>query len=596
MRLTARLALALGCATALSGLLATFLDARLALLAQALLIALIGVWILRNRVSAPAARLAEWMRQILAGASTGIPPPAGELAPLAAEAARMAQSLSEARSAAQHEARLRQNGQSLWTAERLGEHVRRKLAGRPLVVVANREPYMHVRRGKATAVITPASGLVTGIEPILRACGGIWVGHGSGDADRENADSQGKLFVPPGQPQYTLKRVWLTPEEEQGYYYGFSNEGLWPLCHIAHTRPRFLAQDWDHYRNVNRKFFYAVLEELKEAREPYILIQDYHYAVLPRWIKEARPDARVAIFWHIPWPNPEAFGICPWQREILHGMLGADLIGFHVQGHCNNFLETVDAALESRVDWERFAVQREGHSTLVKPYPISIDFPTDAPSVDGTGKSALFKKLGASAEFLGIGVDRVDYTKGILERFRGIERFLQKYPEYRGRLLFVQMAAPSRMGIRRYVELLREVEAEAARINLAFHQRGAGPILLLSRHHSHEEIAPFYRAADFCMVTSLHDGMNLVAKEFVASRFDEGGSLILSSFTGAARELRQALIVNPYDAEQMGESIRTALEMSPQERSRRMSAMRRVLRENNIYLWASRLIDDLTAI
>ncbi|MBI4424185.1 MAG: trehalose-6-phosphate synthase [Elusimicrobia bacterium] len=582
-----------------------FIDERLALrwrrasarlAVYALLILVVSLWVVRGNVSTPIEQLAAWMRQVRAGEDPPVPQ-SGLLAPVAREAAQLARSLTEARSAAEEEARLRQRSQSLWTAERLKEHVKGHLADRPLFVVANREPYMHVRRGKALAVLSPASGLVTGVEPVLRACGGLWLAHGAGDADRETSDAQGKLRVPPGEPQYTLKRVWLTPEEERGYYYGFSNEGLWPLCHIAHTRPFFSASDWEQYRNVNRQFADALIEELPEGSDAFVLVQDYHYALLPRFVKEARPRARVALFWHIPWPNPQAFGICPWQREILHGMLGADVVGFHVQGHCNNFLETVDSALESRVDWERFAVHREGHVTQVRPYPISIDFAAaSAAPPPKASKRELLDRLGSRAELMGVGVDRIDYTKGIVERFRGIERFIETRPQYRGRLTFVQLGSPSRTAIPRYSELVSEVQREAARINERFARDGAPPISLQIKHHGHEEIAPYYRAADFCMVTSLHDGMNLVAKEFIACRTDERGSLILSQFTGAARELREALIVNPYDTEQLAEAVQTCVEMSPEEQARRMSGMRQCVKENNVYLWASRLVEDLSAL
>jgi trehalose-6-phosphate synthase len=442
---------------------------------------------------------------------------------------------------------------------------------------------------------------VTALEPILRACDGMWVASGSGDADRETVDEQGHVRVPPDKPEYTLRRVWLSKEIEDGHYYGFSNEGLWPLCHIAHTRPIFRASDWQSYQTANRIFADALLQEMEGVDQPLVLVQDYHFALLPRMIKEARPDARVAIFWHIPWPNPEAFGICPWQRELVSGLLGADLIGFQIQAHCDNFLETVDAALESRIEWERFAVKRGGHVTFVRPFPISVDF---VESQRGAGsnpspyvlRADLLSKLGIKANFLGVGVDRVDYTKGLLERLRGVERFLEKYPAYNGKFTFVQIGAPSRTEIQRYHDFLLELEAEAARINARFQTAEWKPIALLTRHHSHEEILPYYRAADLCMVTSLHDGMNLVAKEFIAAREDEEGALILSQFTGAARELRDAIIVNPYDVEQLAEGIRVALEMDTEERQARMKLLRSYVKDHNVYRWAGNLITELSEI
>jgi alpha,alpha-trehalose-phosphate synthase [UDP-forming] len=572
-------------------------------IAQVLLIVLITVLIIRWTIILPISRTAQWMKDLRAGRARPHPqlPREGFLVPFSQEVVKLARSLTEARAAAEEEARLRETGESLWTAERLRVNVRAKTHRSPLFVVSNREPYMHVRKGKEIQTLVPASGLVTALEPILRACGGTWIASGSGEADHETVDEHDRLRVPPDKPEYTLRRVWLTQQEEEGYYYGFANEGLWPLCHIAHTRPIFRASDWQSYQQVNRRFADAVLDEMAGAEQALLLVQDYHFALLPQMIKKDRPDVRIAIFWHIPWPNPEAFGICPWQRELLDGLLGADLVGFHTQAHCNNFLETVDAALESRVEWERFAVKRQGHTTFVRPFPISVAFHDSLAEPDTTGssyvlRSNLLKDLGITANYLGVGVDRVDYTKGIIERFHGIERFLDKWPSYCGKFAFVQIGAPSRTEIPRYHDFLGEVEAEAARINARFQTANWKPIALLTRHHSHSEILPYYRAADFCMVTSLHDGMNLVAKEFVAAREDEEGALILSQFTGASRELRDAIVVNPYDTEQLSDAIRAALEMNPDERRARMQRMRRIVKEHNVYRWAGNLIAELSEI
>ena len=559
--------------------------------AQVLLIVFITVLIIRWTIILPISRTAQWMKDVRVGRVGPRPKLPNEdfLAPFSQEVVNFAKSLSEARASAEEEARLRETGESMWTAERLRVSIQTRPFG-SLFVVSNREPYMHVHRGKNIEALVPASGLVTALEPILRACDGTWIASGSGDADKETVDERDHLRVPPDNPEYTLRRVWLTKEQEEGYYYGFSNEGLWPLCHIAHTRPIFRSSDWQSYQDANRKFADAVIAEMAGIEHALLLVQDYHFALLPRMIKEARPDVRIAIFWHIPWPNPEAFRICPWQRELLDGLLGADLVGFHIQAHCNNFLETVDAALESRVEWERFAVKRKNQTTLVRPFPISVDF-RESQSEIGDAispyelRASLLKNLGVKASFLGIGVDRIDYTKGIVERFRGVERFLEKYPAYRKQFTFVQVGAPSRTNIPRYDNLVREVEAAANRINARFQTSDWKPIVMLARHHNHNEIQPYYRAADFCMVTSLHDGMNLVAKEFVAAREDEGGALILSQFTGAARELRDAIFVNPYDTEQLADSIQLALEMDPEEKHDRMKRMRRFVKEHNVYRW-----------
>jgi trehalose-6-phosphate synthase/uncharacterized membrane protein affecting hemolysin expression len=572
-------------------------------LVEMVIIVLITLLIVRWSLTRPIARAVQWMRALRIGrvpARQAIPD-WDFFQPLANEMATFAQSLNYARSAAETEARLRDAAESMWTAERLAVHVRSKLNGSRLFVLSNRQPYMHTRQAKSVEVVIPASGLVTALEPVLRACDGTWIAHGNGDADREAVDRYDRLRVPPGDQRYTLRRVWLSKEEEQGYYYGFANEGLWPLSHIAHTRPLFRASDWEHYQAVNCRFAEAVLQEMDKVEQPVLLAQDYHFALLPRLIKAKRPDTRVAIFWHIPWPNPEAFGICPWQRELLDGLLGADLVGFQVQSHCNNFLQTVDRALESRIDWEHFSVERRDHLSLVRPFPISVDFAEfeheEARADDiYTERAALLKEHGVEAILMGVGVDRVDYTKGILERFLAVEQLLERYPVYRGQFSFVQIGAPSRTHIKRYHDLLGEVEAEADRINWRFQNRRWKPIIFLKRQHSHQEIQRYYRAADLCLVTSLHDGMNLVAKEFLAARHDEGGALILSCFTGAARELRDALVVNPYDIDQTAEAIRFALEMDPEEKQERMQHLRKVVKEHNVYRWAGNLIAELCAV
>ena len=556
----------------------------------------ITVLLLRLSVTRPIAKMAEWTKALKTGRAG--PPPeaadAGLFGPLALEVSGLARRLYRAQEAAEQEAALRLSGETVWTEERLKQFVNLQVGG-PIFVVSNREPVSHVSKDGKIVTQTPASGLVTAMDPVLRACGGVWVAHGSGNADRATADERGRLAVPVDDPRYTLRRVWLTVEEEHGYYYSFANEGLWPLCHIVHTRPLFRPEDWEHYKAVNRKFALALIDEMDGVEAPLVLIQDYHFALLPAYVKEARPDARVAIFWHIPWPNFEAFGICPWQPEILQGMLGADLIGFHTQYHCNNFLETVERAIECRVDWEHFSVTRGQRVTHVKPFPISVaPEPLDVPI--STRAEVLAGLELSSIEFLGVGVERVDYTKGLVERFRALERFFDRYPEYRGRVTFVQVASPSRSLIKRYQDFQREVEDTVEGINTRLGTKSWRPILYLDRHHDHAEIVPLYRHADFCMVTSLHDGMNLVAKEFVATREDERGVLVLSRFTGAARELTDALIVNPSDLDELAESIRTAVTMPAEEQRIRMVRMRQAVRERNIYWWAGRLLRELSRI
>ena len=565
-----------------------------------LVIAAITFLVLRWSLAAPIARVSQWMRALRTGKHAVQPTPEdlGLLSSFANEVVPMAESMRQARAAAEVEARLRNTNESLWTAQRLADHVRNKLNGNSLFVVANREPYRHTRQDKKVVVDVPASGLVTAIEPILRTCHGTWLAHGSGNADRETVDSHDRLQVPPDDPRYTLRRVWLSTEEEDGYYNGFANEGLWPLCHLAHTRPIFRASDWDYYNKVNRKFADALVEEIGGKEDPVVLVQDYHFALLPRMLKDRLPHARIAIFWHIPWPNPESFSICPWQRELLDGLLGADLIGFHTQAHCNNFLNTVDHVLEAKVDWEQFSIERNQHRSAVLPFPISVELVENYsglhPEISAEEeRSALMRELGIETTFLGVGVDRVDYTKGILERFWAIESLLERYPRYQGKFTFIQIGAPTRSRIKRYADFQNEVKQEAERINSRFKRGKWRPIVFRNWEHTHDEVKRYYRAANLCMVTSLHDGMNLVAKEYVAARRDERGVLILSRFTGAARDLHDAIIVNPYDVEATAEAIAQALEMNVTEMEDRMRRMRRSVRERNIYWWAASLIGEL---
>jgi trehalose-6-phosphate synthase len=567
---------------------------------QVLVIVAITILIVRWSLTGPIARVADWMKALRRG-EHAVPPSAKDvdfLLPLTREVAPLAKSIQTARGAAETEARLRNANESEWTAQRLADYVRSRLGGSSLFVVSNREPYIHSWRDGAISVMVPASGLVAALEPILCACNGTWVAHGSGDADMETVDSHDRLQVPPEEPLYTLRRIWLSAEEEAGYYYGFANEGLWPLCHNAHTRPIFRPHDWDHYYNVNQKFADALVEEIAGEQHPVVLIQDYHFALLPRMVKERLPNARIAIFWHIPWANPESFEICPWQRELLEGLLGADLIGFHVRAHCNNFLNTVDHVLEARIDWEHFSVKRNDHQSLVLPFPISVEFADEPQSAldPAEERRAVLKELGVDTIFVGVGVDRVDYTKGIVERFQAVESFLERYPSYQGKFTFIQLGAPTRTHIKRYADFQAEVEAEANRINARFKRGRWSPIVLQLRQHNRQEVQRYYRIAHICLVTSLHDGMNLVAKEYVAAKTDERGVLILSRFTGAARELRDAIIVNPYDIEATGEAIAQALRMEVNETMDRMRRMRTSVREHNIYWWASSLIGALSDV
>ncbi len=487
-----------------------------------------------------------------------------------------------------------------WSAGRLRQVLRENLHGESLLVVANREPYIHEKSeiGPPRTVM-PASGLVTALEPVMRACSGTWIAHGSGSADRETVDRNDHLRVPPGEGSYTLRRVWLQPEEERGYYYGFANEGLWPLCHNCYVRPEFRVGDADQYFRVNRRFADVVVEEAG-GPDPIVLVQDYHFAPLPQLIRERLPRATILTFWHIPWPSAERLGICPWDRALVEGLLGSSIAGFHTQEHCNNFLESVDRTLEARIDRERQSVVLGGRETLVRPYPISIEWPIRwverAPPV-GVCRAKIRADLGLPPDsMLGVGVDRLDYTKGIVERLLAVERMFERWPERLGKFWFVQIAAPSRTMIERYGAFGEEVERVAARINERFGADGHRPIVLLRTHHQPSAVVQFYRAADLCYVSSLHDGMNLVAKEFVAAREDLRGVLVLSRFTGAARELTEALIVNPYDLEEASSALAAALSMPEEEQEERMRSLQTVIAEFNVYRWAGRMLLDATRL
>jgi len=481
-----------------------------------------------------------------------------------------------------------------WGADTLKTLLNQDLAGDEILVVSNREPYIHVNTPNGVKVQRPASGLVTAVEAVMRACSGTWIAHGAGSADRDTVDANDHVRVPPENPSYTLRRVWLSKEEEQGYYYGFANEGLWPLCHIAHVRPVFRSSDWAEYVRVNQRFADAVIAEAR-SDNPVVLVQDYHFALLPRMVRAVLPKATIITFWHIPWPNPESFGICPWREEILDGMLGSTILGFHTPFHRKNFLDTVDRYLETRIENEASTVSYGNELTQVKPYPISIAWPEPVPGECDVAacRAEIRQALALPADqMLGIGVDRLDYTKGIVERFQAVERMLELHPEMVGKFTFVQIAAPTRSSLDEYQNFEARVRALAQRINQRFSSGSYLPIILKTEHHEQAQLRTYFRASEVCSVTSLHDGMNLVAKEFIAARDDEQGVLILSQFTGAARELHEALIVNPYHIEEGAEALYRALRMPQDEQRERMRSMRVRVRDFNVYRWAGRMLQD----
>ncbi|WP_047307468.1 alpha,alpha-trehalose-phosphate synthase (UDP-forming) [Rhodopseudomonas palustris] len=485
-----------------------------------------------------------------------------------------------------------------WSPTTLQQLLRDSLPEAEVLIVSNREPYIHNRDGDVVSVQVPASGLVSALEPVIRACGGTWIAHGSGSADRETVDRHDRIEVPPDRPAYSLRRIWITDEEQEGFYYGFANEGLWPLCHIAFVRPTFRENDWRLYQAINERFADAVVQEAR-TDNPIVLVQDYHFALAPRMIRNKLPKATIITFWHIPWPNAETFSICPWKEEIIDGMLGSTILGFHTQFHCNNFFETVDRFIESRIDREHATVTLGGHETMVRAYPISIEWPPAAlegqPPVE-VCRAEVREALGLAPETrIAVGIERFDYTKGILDRMRAVDDLLTRQPDWKGRLVFVQVAAPTRSKLSSYSSLQDDAVALAEEINARHGAADYTPIRLLIRHHGAAEVFKLFRAADCCVVSSLHDGMNLVAKEFAAARDDERGVLVLSSFTGASRELAAALIVNPYHLHEMATALDTALRMPDREQQERMRAMRQQIREWNVYRWAARMLIDAAA-
>jgi trehalose 6-phosphate synthase/phosphatase len=487
-----------------------------------------------------------------------------------------------------------------WTPQALRQVVREHLHSSQVIIVSNREPYIHNYNADHRPVVqVPASGMVTALEPIMRACSGVWVAHGAGSADRDTVDRFDHIAVPPDHPSYTLRRVWLTEQQEQGFYYGFSNEGLWPLCHLAYVRPAFRPSDWHAYEEVNAKFAEVVAAEAN-TDSPVVLIQDFHFALLPKLIRAKIPKATIALFWHIPWPNSETFGVCPWKREMLLHMLSADILGFHTRYHCQNFLDAVDRFVECQIDHEHMTVTLQGRVCRVAPYPISIEWPPrwlhDLPDVSAC-RAAVRERYRIGADVvIGLGVERWDFTKGIVERFQALEALLERNPRHRGRITFLQIASPSRSQLPAYQALQEQTQSEVERINAKFAEGDWRPIVLIGEHQEPRSVFELYRAADFCLVNSLHDGMNLVAKEFVASREDEDGVLILSTFAGASRELTEAVLINPFDVNETAEAMEIAMRMGRDERRDRMSLMRRTVKENNVYRWAGRMLMDAARI
>jgi trehalose 6-phosphate synthase len=477
--------------------------------------------------------------------------------------------------------------------QRLEDFAAERLEGVHLVVVSNREPYLHTDPNDPKQWVTPASGLTTALDPVMRICRGTWVAHGSGAGDRAVTDEAGRVDVPPDDPRFTLRRVWLQRDEIDGYYNGFSNQTLWPMCHQVYVRPRFEEEHWQQYVHVNKKFAQAVLAQI-EGRRAIVLVQDYHLALLPKMIKKERPDVVLSQFWHIPWANPDALHTCPWERPLLKGLLGNDIIGFHVRHYCNNFLESVTETLEARIDYAESIVFRGGRRTHVRPYAISID-PEAIPPDTGVEVPEIVPLERNGVRFL-LGVDRLDYIKGIPEKLRAFDTLLARHPQLRGKVTLAQLATPTRSSVPEYASLENQVKQLAGEVNERYGNEAWKPVVLIDRMLDAPELAALYARSAACVVGSLQDGMNLVAKEFVASRRDNRGVLVLSQFAGALHVMRGALPVHPFDREAYAATLHEALLMSPEEQERRMRRLRATLFESTIYTWAENILREAVQI
>jgi alpha,alpha-trehalose-phosphate synthase [UDP-forming] len=479
--------------------------------------------------------------------------------------------------------------------------LRRSLPERRFAVVSNREPYEHYwdDATEAIAVRRPAGGLVAALDPLMQAVGGLWVAWGSGDRDRDEVGEGDRVRVPPEEPGYTLRRLWLNQQDVNQYYYGYANQFLWPLCHLRPALTRMRARYWDRYVEVNRRFADAVLEEIGTDRGA-VWFHDYHLALAPGHVRARRPDLTLAHFWHIPFPPLEIFRVASNAPELLQGLLANDVVGFHLPLFADNFMRCAESVLDdAQVDWAQRAVRIGGHVCYVRAFPISIDVAQFRASAQRPGAEARVERLRAryapTGGLLGIGVDRIDYSKGLEEKVRALDILLDQNPELRGRFTFVQIAVPSRTAIDAYDWLNEKLERAVWSINDRWGSGGWQPIHLLKESLSQDRLATFYRAADLCYVNSLQDGMNLVAKEFLACQVDDpGGVLVLSKFAGAAEELDGAFEVNPYDPESSAQGLREALTMSPEERRERMRRLHGSLR--TIYDWMGEIFQGWGAV
>ena len=474
-------------------------------------------------------------------------------------------------------------------------------APRPLIVVSNREPYLHGRDEDGRITVSHATGgVAVALDALMRERGGVWIAYGAGTADRDVVDERDRVRVPPDLPAYDLRRLWIDPAEYNAYYGGLANEGLWPLCHVVDVRPTFRAEDWQAYQSVNAQFAAAIDQELRTSDTP-VFIQDYHLALVAPRLRERRPSARTALFWHIPWPYPDRLRICPWRRELLAGLLANDLLAFQLDRDRRNFVFAAEEELGAEVEADGARIRFEGRWTNAVSVPIGVDYDRiqtlAADPALGREQERLLQEFRLTGATIGVGVDRLDYTKGIPERLEALDRLFTARPDLRGRVTFVQIAVPSRSELHSYEAIESEIDAAVAEINARHTLDGAPPpVFYYKRALTLPSLVALYRLARFCIVSSLHDGMNLVAKEFVAARDDEDGVLVLSALAGAAQELGDALIINPYDVDGFTQALARAVDMPSDERRERMRAMRRIVAGRNVFGWASDILEGLESL
>lgn len=487
----------------------------------------------------------------------------------------------------------------MWTKESLKRIIKENFAGYKFILASNREPFLHIYdEGKKQKIICKRSvgGVSVALDSVMRATQGTWIAYGGSAADKEVVDKLDHIQVPTNNPKYTLRRVWMTESERRGYYEGFSNETLWPICHAVFMRPTFKESDWLAYKKINKRFANAILEEIKD-KKAIVWIQDFQLSLVTEYIKDKRPDVLIGQFWHIPWPTYEIFRTCPWKKEILNGLLANDLLGFHRFYHVDNFLNNVDREMESNINKEDLMVNYKNHKTKVGFFPISVDYEKIVNYVKNTknNKKMIEKYVKSPYKYLAIGIDRIDYTKGIVNRLLAIEKFLEMYPSYKGKFVYFGIGSPSRSGISTYRKLSKEIRRQVLRINNKFAQKNWQPIYYLEEIMDRQDLLKICQKADLCLVTSLDDGMNLVSKEYVVANKGDG-ALILSSFTGAAKELTDAFLINPYDIKETAESIKKAIETPRKEKIKRMTNMKKIIKNRNIFRWASKFLLELSKL